>query len=184
MANEKKVKPMSDFAFRLMTWLFKLTDIIWNPKQRLKKAPIKEGMRVVDYGCGPGRYTLLLARLVGLKGKVYAVDIQPVAVKMIKEKAAGESLTNIEAILVDSYNTGIQGSTIDLVILLDALHMIGDREALFQEFHRLLKPDGVIFMDPGHMRLSSAKEIVENTGLFTIVGCRGHDMLVSPKAKQ
>ena len=184
MADENKPKPMSDFAFRLMTWLFKLIDLIGSPKQRLKKAPIKEGMTVVDYGCGPGRYTLLLARLVGLKGRVYAVDVQPVAVKMIKDKAAGESLTNVEAILVDSYNTGIQGSTIDLVILLDTLHMIGDREALFQEFHRLLKPDGLIFMDPGHMRLSSAKEIVENTGLFTIVECRGHDMLVSPKSRQ
>jgi len=184
VANEKKPKPMSDFAFKVMAWLFKFTDLIWSPLQRLNKAPIKEGMTVVDYGCGPGRYTLLLARLVGLKGRVYAVDIQPVAVKMIKEKAVSESLTNIEAVLVDSYSTGIQGSSIDLVILLDTLHMIGDRGALFKEFHRLLKPDGLIFMDPGHMRLSSAKEIVEGTGLFTIMECRGHDMLVSPKAKK
>ena len=184
MANKKKPKPMSDFAFKIMTWLFKLADLIWNPQQRLKNVPIKEGMTVVDYGCGPGRYTLLLARLVGLKGRVFAVDIQPVAVKMIKEKAVNESLTNIEAILVDSYSTGIRGSSIDMIILLDTLHMIGDREELFQEFHRLLKPDGLIFMDPGHMRLSSAKEIVESTGLFTIVGCRGHDMLLAPKARQ
>jgi len=184
MANEKKVKPMPDIAFRVMTWLFKLTDLIWNPQQRLKEVPIKEGMAVVDYGCGPGRYTLLLAKLVGLKGRVFAVDIQPVAIKMIKEKAVRESLTNIEAILADSYDTGIQGSSIDLVILLDTLHLIGDCDALFQEFHRLLKRDGLIFMDPGHMKLSRAKEIVESTGFFIIVECRGHDMLVAPKAMQ
>ena len=184
ITDEKKLKPMSDFAFKGMAWLFKLTDLICNPQERLKKVPIKEGMMVVDYGCGPGRYTLLLARLVGLKGRVFAVDIQPVAIKMIKEKAVRESLTNIEAILVDSYNTGIRGSIIDLIILLDTLHMIGDRDALFQEFHRLLKQDGLIFMDPGHMRLTRAKEIVESTGLFTIVECRGHDMLVAPKARQ
>jgi len=184
MANEKKLKPMPDAAFKSMTWLFKFIDLIWNPRRHLKKIPIKEGMAVVDYGCGPGRYTLPIARLVGLKGKVFTVDIQPLAIKMIEEKAVRESLTNMEAILVDSYDTGIQGSSIDLVILLDTLHMIGDCGALFREFRRLLKQDGLIFMDPGHMRLSRAKEIVESTGLFTIVECRGHDMLVSPKAKQ
>ena len=184
MANEKKLKPMPDCAFKGMTWLYKLTGLIWNPQQHLKKIPIKEGMVVVDYGCGPGRYTLPVAKLVGLKGKVFAVDIQPLAIKTIKEKAVRESLTNIEAILVDSYNTGIQGSSIDLVLLLDALHMISDCGALFQEFHRLLKQDGLVFMDPGHMRMSRAREIVESTGFFTIVECRGHDMLVAPKAKQ
>jgi len=184
MTNEKKPKSMPDFAFKGMMWSFKFIDLIWNPQRHLKKIPIKEGTAVVDYGCGPGRYTLPIARLVGLKGRVFAVDIQPLAIKTIKDKAVRESLTNIEAILVDSYNTGIQGSSIDLVVLLDTLHMIGDCDALFQEFHRLLKQDGLIFMDPGHMRLSRAKEIVESTGLFTIVECRGHDMLVSPKAEQ
>ncbi|MBA7660906.1 2-methoxy-6-polyprenyl-1,4-benzoquinol methylase [subsurface metagenome] len=184
MANEKKLKPMPDIAFKGMTWLYKLTGLIWNPQQHLKKVPIKEGMAVVDYGCGPGRYTLSVAKLVGTKGKVFAVDIQPLAVKMIKEKAAGESLTNVEAILVNSYNTGIQGSSIDLVLLLDTLHLISNRDALFQEIHRLLKQSGLLYMDGGHMKTSRAREIVEGTGLFTIVECRGHDMLVAPKAKQ
>jgi len=39
-------------------------------------------------------------------------------------------------------------------------------------------------MDPEHMKMSRAREIVESTGLFTIVECRGHDMLVAPKSKQ
>lgn len=139
---------------------------------------------MVDYGCGPGRYTLPIAKLVGPKGKVFAVDIQPLAISTIREKAAGEGLANIEAILIDSYNTGIQGSSIDLVLLVDTLHLIGDHDALFQEIHRILRQDGILFMDPGHMKISRAKEIVQSTGLFTVVECRGHDMLVAPKAKQ
>jgi len=141
MANEKKLQPMSDASFKGMMWLFKFIDLIRDPRRRLKKIPLKEGMAVVDYGCGPGRYTLPVANLVGPKGKVFAVDIQPLAISTIKEKAARESLTNIEAILVDSYNTGIQGSSIDLVLLLDTLHLIGDCDALFREIHRILKQD-------------------------------------------
>jgi len=184
MANEKKLKPMSNATFKGMTWLYKFADPIRNPQRRLKKIPLKEEMVVVDYGCGPGSYTIPAAKLVGPKGKIFAVDIQPLAIKTIKEKATRESLTNIEAILVDSYNTGIQGSSIDLVLLLDTLHMISNCDALFQEIHRLLKQDGLIFMDFGHMKMSRGRKIVESTGLFTVVECRGYDMLVAPKAKQ
>ena len=184
MANEKKLKPQPDWSFKGMTWLYKFYSLIHNIQRDLKKIPVKEGMRVVDYGCGPGRYTLPLATLVEPKGKVFAVDIQPLAIKVIKEKAARESLTNIEAILVDSYNTGIQESSIDLVLLLDTLHLINDHHALFREIHRLLKQDGLIFMDSGRMKMSRGRKIVESTGLFTIVECRGHDMLVAPRAKQ
>ena len=184
MANEKELKPESDAIYRLNIWFYELTDLIWNPRRRLEKIPIKEGMAVLDYGCGPGRYTLPAARLVGPKGKVFAVDIQPLAISTVNEKAARESLTNIEAILVDSYNTGIKDSSIDLALFLDTLHQIRDCNALFLEIHRVLKLDGILFMDPGHMKMSRAREIVEASGLFTIAGCQDHNMLVVPKAKQ
>ncbi len=184
MANEKKPQPMPDAHFKGMVWLHRITDFIWNPKRRLKKIPLEKEMVVVDYGCGPGCYTLPVSKLVGPRGKVFAVDIQPLAIRMIEEKAVHESLTNIEAILVDSYETGIQGSSADLVLLLDTLHQIGDCDALFREIHRILKPAGILFMDPGHMKMSKAREIVERTGLFAITECRGSDMLVTPKVKQ
>ena len=130
---------------------YKLTDFIWSPLKHFKKIPIKEGMVVVDYGCGLGRYTLQAAMAVGPNGKVYAVDVQPLAISMIQEKASCESLTNIEAILIDFYSTGIQASSIDLFLLIDTLHMINNCPALFREIHRLLKQNGRIFMDPGHM---------------------------------
>ena len=180
MADENKLKPMPDASFKGMMWLYKLANLIWNPRRRLKKIPLKEGMVGVDYGCGPGRYTLPLAELVGPGGKVFAVDIQPLAIKTVKEKAARRSLTNIEPVLVDSYNTGIQGSSVDLVLLLDTLHMIKNHDALLHEIYRLLKPNGLLFMDPGHMKTSRARGIVESIGPFTIE-CRDKDMLVTLK---
>lgn len=183
MLNEKDLKPMPNAAFKCMMGLYKIADLFRKPLRHLKKIPLKEGMTVIDYGCGPGSYTIPAAKLVGQDGKIFAVDIHPLAISTIKKKAARESLTNIETILINSYNTGIQGSSIDLVLLIDTLHMIEDHDALFQEIHRILKQDGILFMDPGHMKMPRAREIVESTGLFTIVECRGRDMMVAPKAK-
>ena len=95
---EKKLEPMPDTVYKINIWFYKFTDLIWNPRRHLKKIPLTEGMVVVDYGCGPGRYTLPVAKLVGSKGRVFAVDIQPLAIKTVKERAARQDLTNIETI--------------------------------------------------------------------------------------
>ena len=184
MTNEKKLRPQPDWSFKGMTWLYKVYGLIHNIQRDLEKIPLRAGMTVVDYGCGPGRYTIPVARLVSPKGKVFAVDIHPLAIKIIKEKAARESLTNIEPVLVDSYDTGIQSSSIDLILLLDTLPLIKDYNALLGEIYRLLKPNGLMFISHVRIKMSRTREIVENTGLFKIVECRGHDMLVAPKAKQ
>lgn len=181
MSEENKPKAMSDASFKLMTWTFRLVDLFARPRRHLAKVPVREGMTVVDYGCGPGRYTIPLAELVGPGGKVFAVDIQPLAIRTVKEKAARKSLTNIEAVLANSYTTAIPASSADIVLLFDTVHMIKDHDALFHEIHRLLKPDGFLFMDPGHMRIARAREIVESTGLLTMVKCRGRDMLLTKK---
>ncbi|MBA7523624.1 2-methoxy-6-polyprenyl-1,4-benzoquinol methylase, mitochondrial [subsurface metagenome] len=184
MEKEKKLKRVPDIVYKIDIWFFKFFDLLSNPRRLLKNIPLKEGMTVVDYGCGIGRYTLPVAELIGLKGKVFGVDIQPLAIKTVKEKAAKHGLTNVEAILVDSYNTGIQDSSVDIVLLIDTLHLIEDCNALFQEIYRILKQDGVIFMDKGHLKMSRAREIVESTELFTIVECWSRDMLFAPKDKR
>jgi len=181
MVDKKRLKPMSDIGFRAMVWIFKLVDLFGGPRRYLLKAPLRQGMTVVDYGCGPGRYTIPISKLIGPKGKVFAVDIQPLAIDMVKKMAERENLVNIEVVLVDSYSTGIGDSTTDLVLLSDILHMIEDCNELLREIHRILKQDGVLFMNPGHMDLSKAVEIVESSNIFTVVECKGVDMVVTPK---
>ena len=183
MPENKKLEPMSAANFRGMVGWYKFKDLVKNLGKRIEKIPLKEGMTVVDYGCGPGRYTVPVVKLVGPKGKVFAIDIHPLAISIVRNKVASEALTNVEAILVDSYDTGIKEASVDLVLLTDTFHDISDQGALFQELHRILKQDGLIFMDPGHMKISRAKEIVEGIDLFTIVECQGRDMMVVPKTK-
>ena len=58
--------------------------------------------------------------------------------------------------------------------------MISDFDALLGEVHRVLKPDGRLFMDPGHMKQSEATKILDESGLFTIVQSIGRDMVLTP----
>ncbi|MFC1593024.1 class I SAM-dependent methyltransferase [Candidatus Omnitrophota bacterium] len=186
MPDEQKIKPMNDTIFKAMVWLYNFADLVslTNPAKHLANIPLKEGMAVVDYGCGPGRYTLAVAKLVGPNGKVFAIDSQPLAISIVTKKVAKEGLTNVEAILVDFYETGVQRASIDLVLLIDTLHMISNYDAFFLEIHRILKQGGILFVYPEHMKISRVREIIEGTGLFRIAECKGRDMVVISKTKQ
>jgi len=61
MAREKRLE--SDFTFRLMTFIYKFRDLLRNPRKSLEKAQLRRGMSVVDYGCGPGSFTVPAAAL-------------------------------------------------------------------------------------------------------------------------
>jgi len=178
---EQKLKPMPDVAFRAMAWTMSVMDFFAPSavRRHLSKVPLKEGMTVVDYACGPGRYTIPIAEMVGPKGKVFAVDIQPVAIEMVKRKAARKRLSNIETVLADSYDTGIPGAAADVVLLVDMIHMVSDRDSLLREVHRLLKQDGVLFVGVEHTGAAEVKTQIEATDLFTTVRSEGRDILLS-----
>lgn len=163
-----------------MTLVYKLVDLFSSEEKRMARLPLESGMTVVDYACGPGRYALDIARRVGPAGKVYAVDIQPLAISMVRDKAKRVGLANLELVLVDSYHTGLPDACADLVILLDAFYDIGDRDALLREIRRLLKGPGTFILEPGNMNHDHARDIVTATGLFRFKEKRGRDQWYSP----
>src|ERR1043165_3604636 len=65
----------------------------------IKCLNLKPGMVVCDMGCGNGFYTLKLAPLVGDKGKILAVDIQPEMLDILNKRAAADKTSNVETIL-------------------------------------------------------------------------------------
>ena len=179
MASQKK--PQGDLAFRLMTLLFKFRDVIYDPRRSLERAQLREGMSVVDYGCGPGSFAIPAAQTVGPEGKVFAVDIHPLAISAVSKKASRKGLQNVETVLVRGYDTGIQDSSIDRVLLIDTIHLINDPDALFREIHRMLRPDGLLLMEKGHMPMAEQREILTKTGLFRIVESEGLMILATPQ---
>jgi ubiquinone/menaquinone biosynthesis C-methylase UbiE len=143
---------------------------------------LASGMKVADCGCGPGSFALPAAKIVGDGGSVFAIDIHPLAINSVREKAAGKGLRNVEAILVQGYDTGIQAASLDRVLLIDTIHCIEDTEALFQDIRRILKPGGLLFMHKGHMPMPEQRELVEGSGLFDVAESQNLTILAVPRA--
>ena len=184
MVRQEEFEPKSNLHFRLMTLAFKFRDLLRPPQRLLKKARLEKGMSVVDYGCGPGSFTIPAAEMVGPEGKVFAVDIHPLALRSVKNRASRKELENVETILVKGYDTGIKGTSIDRVLLIDTFAQIKDRQALLRELHRVLKGDGFLLLAREHMGVSQQKEIVINSGLFNMVDSWEEGMLFAKKMEK
>jgi 23S rRNA U2552 (ribose-2'-O)-methylase RlmE/FtsJ len=108
-------KLMSSFGFKLMSLMFKVRDFFRPRLDVLNEAGIESGLSILDYGCGSGSYIVPLAELVGPSGKIYALDIHPLAIKQVKKIAAREGIENIETIQSDC-ETGLSNSSVDVVL--------------------------------------------------------------------
>lgn len=160
-------KAQSDFDFKAMSLTYKFRDLFSPPKNILAEAGIEQGFHVLDYGCGPGSYTLPLQRLVGDSGKIYALDIHPLAIQKVQRIAARKHLTNVETIRSDC-KTGLPDNTVDVVLLYDTLHDLGDPDGVLKELHRVLKPGGILSFADHHLKENEILSRVTNRGLFRL----------------
>lgn len=169
-AEKRETERMSDTSFRMMQAFMAIIDFFFPYiKKRIRGFDIKEGMAVVDYGCGPGRYAVRFAELVGEEGKVYAVDIHELAVEAVKKKIEKHNLRNIEPALAEGYNSGLPDNIADVVCALDMFFGIKNPTEFLVELKRITKSDGVLVIDQGHQPRSVAKEKILSSGCWDIV---------------
>jgi ubiquinone/menaquinone biosynthesis C-methylase UbiE len=161
-------KSSSDFHFKGMSFLFKIRDFFLPRKNVLREVGIKPGSHVLDYGCGPGSYIIPLETLIGQTGKIYALDIHPLAIQKVQRIVEKKSLTNIETIQSDC-QTGLPDQSMDVVLLYDTLHELNDPEKVFMEIHRILKPDGILSLSDHHMKEDEIQSRVTDLGSFKLV---------------
>jgi ubiquinone/menaquinone biosynthesis C-methylase UbiE len=173
-------KPMPNIMFNGMSFLLRLRDLLLPRERILKEAGIKSGDRVLDYGCGPGGYVAGTAELVGASGKVYALDIHPLAVQRIQDLARRRRLTNVETILSDC-DTGLPDDSMDVVLLHDIFHMLSEPEAILAELHRVLKPDGTLSLSDHHMGEEDIIVGVTGGALFKLSRKGEHGYSFSPR---
>jgi ubiquinone/menaquinone biosynthesis C-methylase UbiE len=173
---------MPDFAFKMMTATFDLKDWLFpSVDKRVAGFGIQEGMTVVDYGCGPGRYTIRFAKLVGEQGKVYAVDVQELAIETVKQKMNSLGLKNVVSVVAKGYTTDIPDQSADMVFALDMFFGVSDPSALLAEIHRIVKPTGVLILDDGHQSRQKTLEKLNRSGKFEIVEASRDHLRCTPK---
>lgn len=102
---------------------------------------ITPGETVADVGAGGGFFTFRLARAVGPKGKVYAVDVDPTMVDYLTARAEREGLHNIEVVLASADDPQLP-ATVDLIFSCNTYHHLAQRPAYFARAKQYLRPAG------------------------------------------
>jgi SAM-dependent methyltransferase len=113
-----------------------------NAGQMLDALGLEPGMAVCDLGCGNGYHTLRIAERVGPSGKVYAVDLQPQMLSMLRRRAEKAGLDNIERIVGTVADPRLPPESCDLVLLVDVYHELSYPDLMLAAIHRALRPGG------------------------------------------
>jgi len=161
-------KPMNNVMFKSMCFFFMIRDFIRPRSNILMEVEIKPGDHVLDYGCGPGGYLPPVAELVENSGRVYALDINPLAVKRVQKIASKNQLANVETTCSDC-KTGLQDDSLDVVLLYDIFHMLSDPNEVLKELHRVLKPNGILSFSDHHMKENEIMSKITGGGLFGLL---------------
>jgi ubiquinone/menaquinone biosynthesis C-methylase UbiE len=115
-----------------------------DPQSMLNQLDLKDGMIVCDIGCGDGYHSLQIAPLVGPKGKVIAVDIQPQMLQELSRKMAEKKIDNIDTILGELWDPKLEPNSVDLVLMVDVYHEFSHPVQMLAAIRSALKPDGRI----------------------------------------
>jgi SAM-dependent methyltransferase len=112
------------------------------PSKMLELLACKPGEVVADVGAGSGYHALRIAKAVGEKGRVYAVDIQPEMLDIIRGKAKKQALKNVEPVLGTQTDPKLPEAKVDTVLLVDVYHEFSHPYEMMEAIVKALKPGG------------------------------------------
>ncbi len=153
--------------------------LLQNP-QRILGTYVKEGMTALDIGCGPGFFSVEMAKMVGESGLVIAADLQEGMLQKVKNKIQGTEIEKrVKLHKCEEYKIGVS-ENVDFVLAFYMVHEVPDQKKFFEEIKSILKPNGkALIVEPKLFHVSkgafkesvmTAKEIglepVENPRIF------------------
>lgn len=125
---------------------------------------LKPGETVTDFGSGGGIDCFIAARAVGPEGKVIGVDMTPDMVNLARANAEKLGLSNVEFHLTDMESTPIADASVDVIISNCVINLAPDKDKVFQEAIRILKPGGRVYISDMLLVKEMPQEALEDMG--------------------
>lgn len=155
-----------------LSWLVELDNPVFRNNRAvviLGRLGIVSGMKVLDFGCGPGRLTIPLAKLVGPDGQVTAFDVQSGMLERVRDKAQAEHVDTIQLIQGAAGEGKLPSDQYDRVLLVTVLGEIPDQKAAMVEMYRSLKRGGLlsvteVIADPHFQRRDKVTRVARSAG--------------------
>ncbi len=153
---------------------------VQNP-QKILAPYIVEGMTVLDLGCGPGFFSISMAKMVGASGRAIASDLQEGMLQKIRDKITGTELEKrLKLHKCEEDNIGIS-EPVDFILLFYMVHEITNKKEFFTELATILKPGGQVLLvePPFHVSKSAFKKTIQIAGEVGFTDAKGPHVLFS-----
>jgi SAM-dependent methyltransferase len=151
MRGEDRFRAVAEAVWlRGYLWLLERPerDVYQQPDRVMATLAFTPGERVADIGAGSGYFARRISRAVGPEGIVWAIDIRPVILEVLRERARKEGLGNIRLQSVEPDDPRLPPGGVDTVVMVDTLHYIKDRVAYAKKLRAGLSPRGrVVIID-------------------------------------
>ncbi len=180
MTTEPRI--VSNLNYRVMAAYLRFRERFRKPEETVRMLGIEEGHKVLDFGCGIGSYSIPVSRLVGESGRVYALDVHPLAVERVEKRAEKLNLSNIVTIQ-SGLETGLDDQSCDFALMFDVYSWVSNKKALLNEIHRVLTSEGKLSVIIDHTCPEDFVVDVEQFGGFEVELREENFFILSKKAK-
>ena len=138
-------------------------------RKTIEYLDVNPGMQVLDAGCGPGRVSIPVAKIVGQTGSVTAMDIQEGMLAEVRKRAEKEGLSNIRYLQGGIGEGKLGKEQYDRIVMITVLGEIPDHERAMQEIYGALKPGGMLLIeetirDPHFQRVQTVRDLAGGIG--------------------
>ena len=151
---------------------------LWQNPRKILGPYIDQGMTVLDFGCGPGYFTIDMAKMVGKTGRVIAADLQEGMLQKLKDKIQGTELEKCITLHRSEANKIGLSENVDFALVFYVVHEIVNQEDFFKELASIIEPNGQVLIvePPFHVSKSDFLQTIrkaENAGFKSDEGPKG-----------
>jgi ubiquinone/menaquinone biosynthesis C-methylase UbiE len=123
----------------------KIRRLLQNP-QKILSPYIREGMTVLDIGCGPGFFSIEMAKMVGRNGKIISADLQEGMLQKLHSKIMGTELEGRMKLIKCTQDTINVTETVDFILAFYMVHEVPDKNSFFHQLKNILSTQGQFLM--------------------------------------